>query len=73
MKKGEIIREQPLSSAEEGIEIGNDVWITAQCSILKGAKIHNHAVIGTQSMVNSNIPENDIAVGTPAKVLKYRQ
>ena len=68
-----VIREQPMDVAPQGINIGEDVWIGAQCSILKGACIHNHAVIGAQSLVNSEIPENAIVVGTPAKVIKYRQ
>ena len=72
-KKGEVIQLQPMDVAEDGIIIGEDVWIAAQCSILKGARIHNHAVIGAQSLVNSEIPENAIAVGTPAKIIKYRQ
>lgn len=72
-KKSEVIQKQPMDVAEDGIIIGEDVWIAAQCSILKGARNHNHAVIGAQSLVNSEIPENAIAVGTPAKIIKYRQ
>ena len=72
MKAGQLIREQDDSAAEGGIVIGSDVWIAAQCSILKGARIHNHAVIGAQSLVNSEIPKKAIALGTPAKVIKYR-
>ena len=71
-KAGELIREQEDDTAENGIIIGNDVWIAAQCSILKGAIIHDHAVIGAQSLVNGEIPENAIAVGTPAKIIKLR-
>ena len=72
MKAASLIREQADDAAEGGIVIGSDVWIAAQCTILKGAKIHDHAVIGAQSLVNSEIPENAIVVGTPAKILKYR-
>ena len=72
-KIGEVIQKQPMDVAEDGIIIGEDVWIGAQCSILKGARIHDHAVIGAQSLVNSEIPENAIAVGTPAIIKKYRQ
>lgn len=70
---GEVIQKQPMDVADDGITIGEDVWISAQSSILKGACIHDHAVIGAQSLVNSEIPENAIVVGTPAKVIKYRQ
>lgn len=68
-----LIREQELESSEYGIEIGEDVWIGAQCAILKGAKINKGAVIGAQSLVNTEIPSNAIAVGSPAKILKYRK
>lgn len=73
MARDTLIREQPMDTAENGIEIGEDVWIAAQCMILKGAKINDHAVIGAQSLVNSEIPEYAIAVGTPARVRNYRQ
>ena len=55
------------------IVIGNDVWIAAQCMILKGAKINDGAVIGAQTLVNCEIPKNAIVVGTPAKIIGYRK
>ena len=73
MKADQLIRQQEDCAAEGGIVIGSDVWIAAQCSILKGTRIHDHAVIGAQSLVNSEIPANAIAVGTPARIIKYRQ
>lgn len=54
------------------IEIGNDVWIGAQCVILSGAKIGNGAIIAANSVVNDEIPPYAIAGGSPAKVIKYR-
>lgn len=71
--KDRLIREQPMDSVPGGIHIGNDVWIAAQCMILKGAHINDHAVIGAQSLVNTEIPENAIAFGSPAKVKRYRE
>ena len=68
-----MIREQEDDVAENGIFIGNDVWIAARCVILKGAKINDGAVIGAQSLVNCEIPANAIAVGTPVKVIGYRK
>ena len=70
--KDRLIREQPMDSAPEGISIGNDVWIAAQCTVLKGARINDHAVIGAQSLVNGEIPEGAVCFGTPATVKKYR-
>jgi acetyltransferase-like isoleucine patch superfamily enzyme len=73
VSKGTLMREQPLDVAENGITIGSDVWIAAGCKILKGARIHDGAVIGAMSLVNSDIPENAIAFGIPAKVKAYRK
>lgn len=53
-------------------KIGNDVWIGANCTILGGVTIGNGAVIGAGSVVTKNIPPCAIAVGNPAKVIKYR-
>jgi len=72
-KEGMLVREQKSIASRDGIYIGKDVWIGAQCIILKGAKINDHAVIGANSVVNSEIPANGIALGSPAKVVKYRE
>lgn len=71
-RKGCLIREQSDDVAPDGIVIGNDVWIGAQCSIIKGARIADGAVVGAQTLVNKAVPENAIVAGTPFKVLKYR-
>ena len=54
------------------VEIGNDVWIGTQCLITSGAKIGNGAVIGANSVVVGEIPAYAVAIGSPAKVIKYR-
>ena len=52
--------------------IGEDVWIAANATVLKGSDIKDGAVIGAKSLVKGEIPENAIAVGIPATVKKYR-
>ena len=70
IKGGELIRNQKNIVAP--IKIGEDVWIAAGCKILKGSEIGNGAVIGAQSLVKGKIEENAIAVGIPAKTIKFR-
>ena len=55
------------------IYIGNDVWIAENCTILKGSIINDGAVIGAKSLVNGEINSFGVAVGVPAKVIKYRE
>jgi acetyltransferase-like isoleucine patch superfamily enzyme len=52
--------------------IGNDVWIGFGATIMSGVTIGNGAVIGAKAVVAKNIPDYAIAVGNPAKVIKYR-
>lgn len=57
---------------DKKVIIGNDVWIGRDTTILPGVNIGNGAIIGAGSIVNRDIPDYSIAVGVPAKVIKYR-
>ncbi len=61
---------QPMVAQD--VVIGDRVWIGANVVILKGVNIGDDAVIGAGSIVTKNIPENAIAVGSPARVIKYK-
>lgn len=52
--------------------LGNDVWIGANAIIANGLTIGDGAVIGGNAMVTKDVPPYAIAVGNPAKILKYR-
>lgn len=64
------IYEQGVS--KKGIVIGNDVWVGAGVRILDGVHIGDHSVIGAGSVVTRDIPENAVAVGVPARVMRLR-
>lgn len=51
------------------VKIGNNVFIGAGSIILPGVTIGNDVVIGAGSLVNSDIPDNTLAAGVPAKLL----
>lgn len=71
IERGTPINMQPNSTAP--ISIGNDVWIASNVTILKGVKISNGAVIAANSVVNSNVGENEIWGGSPAKKIGHRE
>jgi acetyltransferase-like isoleucine patch superfamily enzyme len=54
------------------ITVGHDVWFGARCIVLSGVTIGNGAVIGAGSIVTRDIPPYAIAVGNPARVIRYR-
>jgi maltose O-acetyltransferase len=52
------------------IIIGENTWITSNCTILGGVKIGNNTVIGAGSVVVKDIPSGVFATGNPCTVIK---
>ena len=46
-------------------------WVGAGATILPGVTVGKYAIIGANSVVNKDIPDYAVAVGSPAKVIKY--
>lgn len=61
-----------ISNENPKIVIGNDVWIATNAVILPGVTIGDGAVIGAGAIVTKDIPPYAVAVGVPARVIKYR-
>jgi len=69
--KDELIRKQPMTPGP--IRIGSDVWLGVGVTVTAGVTIGDGAVIGARSVVTEDIPPNAIAVGSPARVIRYRE
>lgn len=52
------------------IVVGDDVYIGLNTLILPGARIGNRVIIGAGSVVCGHIPDNSVAAGVPARVIK---
>jgi len=65
-----LIREQGYVS--KPIEVGNNVWIGAKATIVKGVRIGDGAIVAAGSVVVGYVPAYAIVGGVPAKVLKMR-
>ena len=66
----DAITKKALNEPED-IIIGNNVWITSRCTILKGTQIPNNCIIGACSLVNKKFTEENVIIaGSPAKIIK---
>jgi len=51
-------------------QIGNYVYIAAGVRIIGDVKVGNNVIIGANSVVTKDIPDNCIVAGIPAKIIK---
>lgn len=63
------LRNQGLEKAL-AITIGDNCWIGAKVSVMPGVCIGSGSVIAAGAVVTKDIPENSLAVGVPAKVIR---
>nr|WP_303621206.1 acyltransferase [Kocuria sp. WN036] len=60
---------EPIS--DDAIHIGNDVFIGARSTILKGTTIGDGAVVGAGSLVSGDVPAWTVYAGIPARLIRY--
>jgi maltose O-acetyltransferase len=55
---------------KKSINIGSDVWIGFDCTVLLGSKIGDHSIIGANSVIleDSDFSDYSIIAGTPASL-----
>ena len=64
------IADKKDSTGRAPIRICEGAFIGARSIILKGVTIGRHSVVGAGSVVTKSVPDNCIACGNPAKVVK---
>lgn len=52
------------------ITIGNNVWLGGHVVVNPGVTIGNNTIVGSGAVVTKDLPDNVIAVGNPARVLR---
>ena len=52
------------------VKIGDNVWLPARSIVLPNVTVGDNVVIGTNSLVNKDLPSGCLAAGIPCKVIK---
>ncbi len=65
-------KEMQLFDLSAPTVIDHDVWLGANVVVKQGVHIGTGAVIGANAVVTHDIPPYAVAVGMPAKVIRYR-
>lgn len=53
-------------------QIGNDVWIGYDATIMPGVTVGHGAIIASKSVVTKDVPAYSVVGGNPAEVIKHR-
>lgn len=55
-----------------GCSLGDFCFVGSNSTILPDIKIGNHVTIGAGAVVIKNLPDNSVAVGNPARIIKFK-
>jgi len=73
---GSVEVERPIRRQgiyKRDVDIGSNVWIGYGACILRGVRVGDNAIIGTNSVVTRDVPANAVVGGVPARILRMRE
>jgi len=53
--------------------VGSNVWVGYGACVLRGVRVGDNSVIGTNAVVTNDVPANSVVGGVPAKVIRVRE
>jgi acetyltransferase-like isoleucine patch superfamily enzyme len=58
---------------KRNVEVGSNVWIGYGACILRGVRVGDNSVVGTNAVVTKDVPANAVVGGVPARVIRMRE
>jgi acetyltransferase-like isoleucine patch superfamily enzyme len=55
------------------VEVGSNVWIGYGACVLRGVRVGDNAIVGTNSVVTRDVPANAVVAGIPARIIRMRE
>ncbi|MBU0941568.1 MAG: acetyltransferase [Bacteroidetes bacterium] len=71
-KIGDFVEISPSANLLGHVTIGNFTHIGSNVTILPNIKIGNNVTIGAGAVVSKDIPDNTVALGIPAKIIRHK-
>lgn len=65
-----ITKNDPEFKKTGRVVIGENAFVGANCIILPGVTIGKNAIVGAGSVVTKDVPDNLVAAGNPARIIK---
>jgi acetyltransferase-like isoleucine patch superfamily enzyme len=65
------IRQQGIYMRD--VEVGSNVWIGYGACILRGVRVGDNSIVGTNSVVTKDVPANAVVAGIPARIIRMRE
>jgi acetyltransferase-like isoleucine patch superfamily enzyme len=55
------------------VEVGSNVWVGYGACVLRGVRVGDNSIVGTNSVVTRDVPANSVVGGVPARVIRTRE
>jgi acetyltransferase-like isoleucine patch superfamily enzyme len=55
------------------VDVGHNCWVGYGVCILRGVRVGNNCILGTSAVVTKDIPDNSVAGGVPARIIRKRK
>ena len=65
------IRQQGIYTRD--LDVGSNVWIGYGACMLRGVRVGDNSVVGTNTVVTKDVPANAVVGGVPARILRMRE
>ncbi len=73
---GVVEVERPIRSQgiyKRDVVVGSNVWIGYGACILRGVRVGDNSIVGTNSVVTKDVPANAVVAGIPARIIRMRE
>jgi len=72
---GVVDAERPIRAQgiyKRDVRVGNNVWVGYAACFLRGVTVGDNCIVGTSAVVTRDLPDDAVAGGVPARVLRMR-